>query len=360
MSNILRKWFYPKINKESLITVKKVLKSGFINEGKISRVLSDKIAKICRRNYASTVSSGSTGLVAALLALGIKKNDLVLIPGFSFIATANAVSLIGAKIHFVDINPKTYCMCDVELEKEIKKLTKLNKKISSVITVEVNGRSPEYKKIEKILKVYKIPLITDSAEALGSNYNGRPLGSFGSISVISMSPNKIITSAQGGIVLTDSKKLFNLLEASKKQGNHIRGDGGSDKYYMKGLNFKLSDIHSAIAIGQLTLINKRLKNLEKINSIYKKNLPKNLFKFDKIQSGGKRLWVDCITGNKKKAISYLKEKQISYREFWIPMNLQKSYNMSNFNLPNTYLISRKGIWLASNFDITPKILKKIF
>ena len=130
-----------------------------------------------------------------------------------------------------------------------------------------------------------------------------------------MSPNKIITSAQGGIVLTDSKKLFNLLEASKKQGNHIRGDGGSDKYYMKGLNFKLSDIHSAIAIGQLTLINKRLKNLEKINSIYKKNLPKNLFKFDKIQSGGKRLWVDCITGNKKKAISYLKEKQISYREF---------------------------------------------
>ena len=120
------------------------------------------------------------------------------------------------------------------------KIKKIKKKVNALITVEVNGRSPNYSAINKIAKKYKFPIITDSAEALGSSYNNKPLGSYGDISVISLSPNKIITSAQGGIVLTDNKKLFNLVEAVKKQGNHVRGDGGSDKFYTTGLNFKLS------------------------------------------------------------------------------------------------------------------------
>tara|TARA_Y100000590_G_scaffold83476_2_gene93061 strand:+ start:13808 stop:14899 length:1092 start_codon:yes stop_codon:yes gene_type:complete len=353
MKNTLSKWFYPITTPKSLDKVKSVIKSGFINEGVLSNTLSKKIAKICSRKYATSVSSGSTGLVAALLALGIKKNDIVLIPGFTFIATANAVSLIGANIHFVDIDLKSFCICENKLEIELKKLKKKKKKISALITVEVNGRSPNYEKILKLSKKFNFPIITDSAEALGSKYNNKPLGSYGDISVISLSPNKIVTSAQGGIVLTNKKKLINLIEAIKKQGNHVRGDGGSDKFYTKGLNFKLSDVHSAIALGQLNLLKKRLNNLKKINNTFKKLLPKDLFYFPKMIGGGNRLWVDCLVTNKVKAIKFLKKKRIAYREFWIPLNIQKAYSSSNYNLANAHFASKHGLWLSSNFEIKP-------
>lgn len=359
MKNTLSKWFYPIIPKKSYELIRKVIESGFINEGKISKILANKIAGICRRKYATTVSSGSTGLVAALIALGVKKNDIVIIPGFSFIATANAVSLIGAKVHFVDIDLKTFCICENKLEKDLIKLKKKNKIVSAVITVEVNGRSPNYKLISNLKKKYNFRLITDSAESLGSSYMNKPLGGYGDLSVISLSPNKIITSAQGGIVLTDSKKLFKIVEAVKKQGNHVRGDGGSDKFYMKGLNFKLSDVHSAIALGQIDLINKRINNLKKLDISYKALLPKDLFYFPKMIGGGKKLWVDCIVKDKKKALNFLKNKKIAFRNFWLPMNLQKSYIKLNFKLQNTLQISQKGLWLASNFDIRDEHITKI-
>ena len=360
MKNTLGQWFYPITPKKSHQFVKKVMDSGFINEGEVSKLLAKKIAKICNRKYATTVSSGSTGLVAALLALGVKKNDTVIVPGFSFIATANAVSLIGAKIHFIDIDLKTFCICEKELESQLIKFKKKKINISAVVTVEVNGRSPNYKKINSLSKRYNFPVITDSAEALGSKYFKKPLGSFGNLSVISLSPNKVITSAQGGVVLSDSKKLINKVEAIKKQGNHIRGDGGSDTFYMKGLNFKLSDIHSAIALGQINLIKKRLNNLSKVNEAFKKYLPKNLFYFPKIVGGGKRLWVDCLVSDKKKAYKFLVSNKISYRDFWVPMNLQESYKNLNFRLKNSLQVSKKGIWLASNFDIKVKDIQNLF
>ena len=359
MKNTLGQWFYPITPKKSHHFVKKVMDSGFINEGKVSKLLAKKIAKICNRKYATTVSSGSTGLVAALLAIGIKKNDTVIVPSFSFIATANAVTLIGAKIHFIDIDLQTFCICEKKLEIQLKKFKSKKIKVSALVTVEVNGRSPDYKKINNLSKKYNFPIITDSAEALGSKYLKKPLGSYGDLSVISLSPNKIITSAQGGIVLTDNKKLIDKVEAIKKQGNHIRGDGGSDTYYMKGLNFKLSDVHSAIALGQIDLIQKRLNNLSKINNSFKKYLPKNLFYFPKMLGGGKKLWVDCLVSDKKKACNFLNQKKISYRNFWVPMNLQDSYKNLNFRLKNTLNASKQGIWLASNFDIKVKDIEKI-
>lgn len=359
MKNTLGKWFYPITPKKSHHFVKKVMDSGFINEGEVSKLLAKKIAKICNRRYATTVSSGSTGLVAALLALGVKKNDTVIVPSFSFIATANAVSLIGAKIHFTDIDLKTFCICEKELEKNLKKFKQKKIKISAVVTVEVNGRSPNYKKINNLSKKYNFPIITDSAEALGSRYFKKPLGSYGNLSVISLSPNKVITSAQGGIVLSNSKKIIDKVEAIKKQGNHIRGDGGSDTYYMRGLNFKLSDVHSAIALGQINLIKHRLNNLSKINDAFEKYLPKKLFYFPKMLGGGKKLWVDCLVSDKKKACEFLDKNKISYRDFWVPMNLQKSYKKLNFRLKNTLKASKQGIWLASNFDIKAKDIKNL-
>ena len=355
MKNVIEKWFYPKINYNFFKDVKKIIKSNFVNEGPYSKIFEKKLAKICNRKYCAVTSSGSTALVTALLAIGVKKNDEVLVPGFSFIATANAIKLIGAKPIWVDIEKDHMCISHNDLLKKIEKLKKIPKYL---VSVEVNGYAPNYKKIISICNKYKIKLITDSAESLGSKYYKKPLGSFGIASALSFSPNKIITSGQGGAVLTDNKKIFKKILAVKYQGNHIRGDGGADKFYTTGLNFKLSDINCALGLSQLKDIHARLNNTKKNSAIYERLLKNKSLIFPKIQQGGKKLWVDCILQkNKSNFIDFLRKNKIGYREFWLPMNKQKSM-FSNNKLKNVDYISARGIWLASNFDLTKEMISE--
>lgn len=358
MNNLLNKWFYPKINTSSSKNIKKIIKSSYVNEGPYGKEFELKLAKICNRKYCAVTSSGSTALVTSLLAVGLKKNDEIFVPGFSFIATANAVRIIGAIPVWVDIDIETMCISDTDLIKKIK----LKKKIPKyLISVEVNGYSPNYKKILSICKKYKITLITDSAESLGSQYYNLKLGGIGLVSALSFSPNKIITTGQGGAVLTNSKKIYKKILAIKYQGNHIRGDGGADKYYMIGLNFKLSDLNSIIGLGQINQIKKRLQRTEKNNKVFKKLLSNKNLEFPKIQPGGKKLWIDCLIkkNKKKKFIKFLKSKKISFRNFWLPMNNQKSM-LPSAKLKNVKILSERGIWLPSNFDITPKMIYEKF
>lgn len=360
MSNKLSRWFYPKINKSVIKDIKKIIDSSYVNEGPFARKLEDKLAKICQRKFCSLTSSGSTALVTALLAAGVKKNDTVFVPGFSFIATANAIKIIGAKPKWVDIDTNTMCLSHEDLIKKIVSFKNKKKIPKFLVTVEVNGYSPNYAKIIKICKKNNIKLITDSAESLGSKYRNKNLGGFGLISTLSFSPNKIMTTGQGGAVLTNDKKMYNKMLAIKYQGNHIRGDGGADTYYLNGLNFKLSDLNAVIGLSQIRLINKRLNNTEKNFKQFKKILSNNNIIFPEIQKGGKRIWIDCIVlKNRNKFIKFLKKKKIAFREFWLPMNKQKSM-MSSQNLKNVNFMSERGLWLTSNFDLTKKDIDETF
>ena len=357
MNKILSKWFYPKINYKFLNDIKKIVDSNFVNEGPFSKKFEKKLALKCKRKYCAVTSSGSTALLTALLAIGVKKNDEVFIPGFSFIATANAIKIIGAKPVWVDIDASTMCISHDDLSKKINKRKKIPKYL---VTVEVNGYAPDYKKIISICNKFKIKFITDSAESLGSRYNKKPLGSYGAISTLSFSPNKIITTGQGGAVLTDDKKLYKDILAIKYQGNHIRGDGGADTFYRMGLNFKLSDINCALGLSQINSIDKRLNNTEKNSKAFEKTLKyKDVF-FPKIHQGGKKLWIDClINKNRFNFINFLKKNNIGFREFWLPMNKQKSM-FTNINLKNVELVSKKGFWLVSNFDLSKEMIFKKF
>ena len=177
---------------------------------------------------------------------------------------------------------------------------------------------------------------------------------------MSFSPNKIITTGQGGAVLTDNKKIYKNILAIKYQGNHKRGDGGADKYYTTGLNFKLSDINCALGLSQINKIDERLSNT-KINSDTFENILKNKnITFPKIQVGGKKLWTDCLV-NKRRSnfIKFLKKNNIGFRKFWLPMNKQKSMPF-NVNLENVNLISKRGIWLVSNFDLRKEMISQKF
>ena len=357
MNKILSKWFYPKINNKFLDDIKKIIDSNFVNEGPFSKKFEKKLALKCKRKYCAVTSSGSTALVTALLAIGVKKNDEVFIPGFSFIATANAIKIIGAKPVWIDIDVNTMCISHEDLLKKINRRKKIPK---FLVTVEVNGYAPDYKKIISICNKFKIKFITDSAESLGSRYNKKPLGSYGSISVLSFSPNKIITTGQGGAVLTDDKKLYKDILAIKYQGNHIRGDGGADTFYRMGLNFKLSDINCALGLSQINSIDKRLNNTQNNSKAFEKILRNKDIFFPKIHKGGKKLWIDCLISKKRlNFLNFLKKNNIGFREFWLPMNKQKSM-FTNIYLKNVERVSTQGFWLVSNFDLSKEMIFEKF
>lgn len=358
MKNSLQSWFHPKVEKESKKLIHQIIESNFINDGPVSRKFSEELNVLVNRKYSTCVPSATAGLFTAIKSLRLNKNDAIIIPSFSFIATANSAFLATSNIYFVDIDKNNFCIDINKLEDKLNELKKGGITVGAVISVEVNGRCPDYNKLLILKKKYRFKLITDSAESLGSYFKDKPLGSIGDISVISLSPNKVISSGQGGVIFTNNLKTFKNIMAYKLNGNHIRGDGGSDKFNIPGFNFKFTDIQAAIVLPQLKSLKKRLGHILKIRSEYIKKFSKHAY-FPELEHGNIPLWVDCIPHNKKNFIKILKKNSVNFREFWIPMNSQKAYFKYKTECKNANTISKRGIWLASNFDIKLKDIRDI-
>lgn len=358
MKNNLKYWYRPKILSESKKLISEIIDSTFINDGLLSKKFSDELNVIVDRKYSTCVPNGTAGLFLALKSLKLKETDEIIIPNFSFIATANSAYLASSNINFVDVNRNDFCIDPEKLEQKIKELRSKGKNVGVVITVEVNGRSPDYKKILDLKKKYNFYLVTDSAQALGSWHNKKPLGSFGDISVISLGPNKVISSGQGGVILTNNKKLFKNIMSYKLNGNSVRGDGGRDKFNEPGFNFKFSDIQAAIVYPQLKDLKKRKDHIIKIRNEYIKKF-KDIATFPELTNDNIPLWVDCIPKNKKTFLEILNKNNVGFREFWIPLNQQKSYIKYRSQCENSDFISKNGVWLASNFYIKPEEIKNI-
>ena len=176
-----------------------------------------KLSKYTNSKYVVVLNSGTSALHLALKTIGIKKNDEVLMPSLNYIASANTTLYCGAVPHFVEISGKTLGVDPNKLELYLSKITKIKnntlvnkitkRKIKALICLHTFGHSSEILSIKKICKKYKIYLIEDAAEALGSYYKNRHLGTFGEIGILSFNVNKIVTTIGGGAVLTSSKKI---------------------------------------------------------------------------------------------------------------------------------------------------------
>jgi perosamine synthetase len=193
----------PKINhKEVGLIIKESLKAGLPNEGYLTKIFEKKISKIINVKHVIATTSGTISLFLALKSLDVKDKDEVLIPNITFAATANAVTLTGAKPVLVDVN-KDNILIDIN---QLKK--KISKKTKAIIAVHVSGRGSNIEELKKISKKYKIKLIEDAAEAFISKSHKKYLGTFGDLGCFSFSPPKIITTGQGGVIVTNNTKLF--------------------------------------------------------------------------------------------------------------------------------------------------------
>mgnify|MGYP001156784736 CR=1 FL=1 len=343
-------------NKKTISLVKRVLRSNFPNEGKYTKLFERKISKLLGVRYAVATTSGTISIFLALKAVGIGEGDEVIVPNLTFPATANAVKLSGAKPILTDINNNNLLIDEKKLIK------KINKKTKAIIPVHVSGRGSNIKEILKIAKRRKIFVIEDAAEAFMSKKNYKYLGTFGDLGCFSFAPNKIITTGQGGIIVTNNKLIYQNLCELKDQGRIGPTTGGEDKYNSVGYNFKYTNLQAALGLDQLRTINQRVNRLKNHYKFYKKNLIQNkkfkLIGFD-LKNGELPLWTDVYSSKRNKLFKYLKDKRIFCRYFWHPLNTCKPYKQSFFSLKNSKKLQGKLMWLPSSLNLKKKDLFKI-
>ena len=271
------------IDKQDIFEVSKVLKSNFLTQGPTIKEFENKIKRYLKVKFAVSVNSATSGLHLACLALGVKKNDIVWTTPNSFVATANCVIHCGAKIDFVDINTNTYNICPDLLEQKLKKTKKKNLP-KVIILVHFSGLPCDLKRIKKLSKKYNFKIIEDSSHALGANFKNTKIGDcrYSDMSVFSFHPIKSITSGEGGMVTTNSKRLSESLLILRSHGilknrpifdKRFRIDTHYDQIKL-GFNFRMNDLEASLGISQFNKLKKFIKKRKEIADFYFQKLKK--------------------------------------------------------------------------------------
>lgn len=323
----------------------------------------DEIKKYIGADYALVFNSGTSALHALMIAYGIGPGDEVIVPSFTFIATANAALFVGAKPVFAEIEKDTFGLDPIDVEKKITNKTK------AIIPIHYGGLPCKIKEIKKIAEKNGLILIEDAAESLGAKIGGKKIGTFGDAAVLSFCQNKIITTGEGGAVLTNSKEIYEKLKLARSHGRLENGNYFSSVQYMDyislGYNFRMSDILAALGRSQLKkvedIINKRRKNAEYLNKklseldeIIVCATPKDYFNvyqmYTVVVKGGKK-----IRDNLKK---YLGEVGISAKIYFDPVHLVSFYKNNlgckEGDLPITEDISSHVLTLPMYPEMTKK------
>lgn len=315
----------------------------------------DDFAKFVKSKFAISTTNGTTALHTAIAALKIGKGDEVLVQTLTNMATAFAASYTGAKIIPIDSELKTCNLNTNLLEKKININTK------AIIVVHLFGHPVDMDPVMKIAKKYKLFVIEDCAEAHGAKYKGRNIGTIGDIGCYSFYSNKILSTGEGGMVVTNKKilserckSLKNLSYGKKNRFNHIE----------IGFNYRMSNLTAAVGCAQLEDIKNIIKKKRRIAEIYNKEFQKfpNLI-LPKQQSYAYNVyWVyhvicsGTLAGKREKIMSLLKEKNIETRETFFPINRQNVYKNElnkedKKQCPVANYISKNGFYLPTGPNI---------
>jgi len=268
----------PYFNNKEVKAVQKVLKSGWVVQGPKVKEFEEKFAKFVGAKYAIATTSCTTALHLSLVSLGIGKGDEVIVPAFTFVATANAVEYTGAKPVFADIESNTFNISPELVEGLITPRTK------AIIPVHLFGLAAKITPILKIAQKYKLKIIEDAACGLGSFYKNKHAGTFGDCGCFSLHPRKAITAGEGGIITTNSKKLADRLVSLRDHGasmsdlaRHQKGLPMLPEYNQLGFNYRMTDIQGAILCEQFKKLQFILKERREKAEIYNKALKNSKF-----------------------------------------------------------------------------------
>ena len=340
----------PILDQKEISAVLSVLKTGSLtsaskNGGQNVQEFEKLTSKFVKSKFAIAVNSGTAALQAALYSLGLKKGDEVIVPSFTFVASANAIAATGAKPVFADILRSNFTIDPESIKNKITKKTK------AIMPVHLYGHIALVDEIKEIAHKENIPVVEDAAQSLGSTLRGKHSGTFFDLGCYSLYPGKVMTSGEGGVIVTNNKKLHEKLLMIR---NHGMIKGYDSKIF--GLNLRLPEISAAIAKIQI----KKLPNFIKVRTRNAKILSELLSDCNiQIPSPRKREqvnWSLYTVGikNRNKIMKKLNEKGIGAANYYpIPVHKIPFYK-SNLKLPNTDWASKTVLSLPVNPKVTTK------
>jgi len=344
--------YEPDIGQEELKLLKDVIENNWLSEGKYVRKFEDQLQSICQMKFALAFNNCTAALIAGMKGLGIGEGDDVIVQSLVHSADPNAISATGANPVFADVDEKTLCLTPALIEKVKTKRTK------AVLYVSLYGNVSDLDHLSNYCSDNKLLLINDCAPALFGEYNNNPIASYGDFSALSFFADKIITTGEGGMLLTNNKNLIRECNIYKHDGREERG---VDVILRRGFNYRLTELQAAVGVAQLekrkTFIKKKLNNQKLFSSILKNEKNIHIFQFNK---GGNSIPHRNIifVPNAANLISYLVNNGIGARTLFMPMHSQPAYGL-NDSFPSTQKLFDTGVCLPSAPSLTKNNIEYI-
>jgi dTDP-4-amino-4,6-dideoxygalactose transaminase len=325
------------------------------------------LAEYCGVKYVTALSSGTAAIHLALIVLGVEAGDEVIASTFTFSATINPIVYQGALPILVDCEPGTWNMDPEILETAIKDRMSKGKKPKAIIPVHLYGMPANMSEIMTIANKFDIPVIEDAAEALGSKYKNKRLGSYGKLGILSFNGNKIITTSGGGALISNQEKL---IKRARYLATQARDMAPHYQHSAIGYNYRMSNIVAGIGRGQLEVIEKRVQRRRVINKWYRNllaDIPGITFNKEPSDEFFSNCWLTCIVIYPEKAGTERKKLQLTFdaenietRPLWKPMHLQPVFAGSPAYVNGTSeKLFQNGLCLPSGSNLTEMELSRI-
>ncbi|MFQ6678712.1 MAG: DegT/DnrJ/EryC1/StrS family aminotransferase [Fidelibacterota bacterium] len=316
---------------------------------------------------AVALSSGTAALHLALRLCDVQAGDSVFCSDLTFVASANVIMYENATPIFIDSDWQTWTMCPKGLQAAFNEAEMKRQLPKAVIITDLYGQSADYDSLVMICNRYNVPVIEDSAEALGSSYKQQKCGSLGRMAALSFNGNKMITTSGGGMLLSHESTL---VEKARFLSTQARDDALHYEHSELGYNYRMSNILAALGRGQLTMLDTHVSSCRAIYERYKEGLSSvsNIQFMPEADYGKSTRWLTVLTLNsndinKEDIIEALAEENIEARPVWKPMHLQPLYKDCLFhsveNIPISETVFNNGICLPSGVDLSVKDQEKI-
>ena len=330
------------------------LDSNWISSrGRFVDEFEERFARFCGVKFGITTNSGTTALHLALAAIGVGEGDEVIIPSFTMISTANAANYLGASLALVDAEPKTWNLDPRRIEEKITAKTK------AIIPIHTYGHPADMDAILAVARKHRIAVVEDAAEAIGAEYKGKKTGGFGRIAAFSLYANKIITTGEGGIIVTDDPDLA-------QRARTMRNYGFTQERHfwhkVVGFSYRMTNVQAAIGLGQLEriddLLGARIRNAELYNSLLK-DVP-GIVTPPRAEECVSAYWMYGILVRDEFGIGRdalrqaLADRGIETRSFFIPIHLQPVYaHLYSDSYPVSEDLGTRGLYLPSSSGLKP-------
>jgi len=346
----------PYVGKEELANLKKVIDNKWLTEGPFSNKLLDLIKDFTGAKYALLTNNGTLALFLSLKAVGIQKGDEVIVPDFTFNASGSSVHFTGGKPVFIDVCENTFDIDVTKIEKLISNKTK------AIMPVHIYGQAADMDPIIELAKKYQLNVIEDAAQGFGVFYKSRHTGTIGDVGIISFFADKTITAGEGAVILTNNYTLYEKLKYLRNQG---RLNSGSFIHPEMGMNFRVTDLQSAVGVAQVEKFRK-IERIKLKNYNAYKELLKELEEVEFVEEVDYSNIVPfrfCVKTHKKDGlINYLEEKKIQIRSFFFPLHRQPcfdylKYKKSDFPIANK--LFNEGILLPIYCDLSSEQIEYI-